>query len=96
MSASMLTVLVYDVSSDARRNRLHALLKQYGVPVQKSAFEARLTPREREQLLERVARLLDAKADRFVLYSIAREQEERVAVVGTPRPELKEPSYFLV
>ncbi len=96
MSASMLTVMVYDVASDARRNRLHALLKQYGEPVQKSAFEARLTPREREQLLQRAARLLDEKHDRFVLYPIAREQEARVAVVGTPRPELREPSYFLV
>ncbi len=96
MSASMLTVLVYDVVSDARRARLHALLKQYGVPVQKSAFEARLTVREREQLLQRVGRLLDAREDRFILYPIGREQEERVSVIGVARPELKEPSYFLV
>ena len=92
----MLTVLVYDVVSDTRRTRLHALLKQYGVAVQKSAFEARLTSREREQLLRRVGRLLDPDEDRFVLYPITRDQETRIEVVGTPRPELREASYFLV
>jgi CRISPR-associated endonuclease Cas2 len=92
----MLTVLVYDVVSDTRRARLHALLKQYGQPIQKSAFEARLTAREREQLLRRVERLLDAREDRFVLYGITHDQEERIAVIGVPRPVLTDATFFLV
>ncbi len=31
MSGSLLTVMVYDVSDDARRRKVHKLLKQYGV-----------------------------------------------------------------
>ena len=96
MTRTLLTVLVYDVSDDRKRNRLHGILKQYGVPVQKSAFEARLTPREREQLLRRVAPLIDEGRDRFVMYTLARDQEEKVAALGAPRPEIKVPGYFII
>lgn len=96
MTQSMLTVMAYDVVSDAKRNRLYALLKEYGVPVQKSAFEARLTAAERQELLRRVAALLDAATDRFVIYPISREQEDLVLTFGLPRPVVDDPSYYLV
>jgi CRISPR-associated protein Cas2 len=96
MSPTILAVLVYDVSDDGRRAKLHALLKEYGVPVQKSAFEARLTPREREQLVRRAARIVDPATDRFVLYGVTREQETRILALGQPRPTLQAPRYYIV
>ena len=96
MSASILTVIVYDVADDRRRTKLHALLKQYGVAVQESAFEGRLTPAERTRLLDRVEQILDTKADRFVLYTVPKDHEERIAVVGLARPAIPDPGYFLV
>ncbi|MBI5161633.1 MAG: CRISPR-associated endonuclease Cas2 [Micrococcales bacterium] len=95
MSTPALVVIVYDVTDDARRGRLHALLKQYGVPVQKSAFEARLTPAERSRLLERVAPLLQP-TDRFVMYAVPASHEPQIAELGVPRPRVLVPRYYVV
>jgi CRISPR-associated protein Cas2 len=91
-----LAVMVYDVADDKRRTKLHALLKQYGVAVQESAFEGRLTRTERDRLLERAQRILDEREDRFVIYSIANMQEEQICVVGKERPEIPDKTFFIV
>lgn len=96
MNNTLLVVVVYDVVTDRRRRRLFQLLKQYGVPVQKSAFEARLTVRERESLLREVARLIDPETDRITLYPIAAPQEKGIGHIGPPRPETVNPDYYLI
>lgn len=96
MSDTILVVAVYDVTDNRRRQRLFQLLKRYGVPAQKSAFEARLTTRERETLLRDVHRLLDADCDKFTLYPIASPQERGIQHIGPPRPDAQNPDYYLV
>lgn len=96
MSTARLTLLIYDIADDRRRGRLHKLLKQYGVPVQESAFEARLTESERARLLERVAELLVEDEDRFVLYLVPPAHEEFIRVVGLPRPVIPVKTYYVV
>ncbi len=91
-----LTVCVYDVRSDARRRKLHALLKQYGVPIQKSAFEARLSEAERRRLIARARRLVDEKTDRFVVYVVAASQEAQIACIGEPRPKIVVEEWFVI
>lgn len=94
--AAALVVLVYDVTSDRRRNRLHQLLCEYGVPVQKSAFEARLTPAERKTFLAQVSGLVNPTEDSFIMYGVGKEQEQTIAAVGRPRPEVSVPRFFIV
>lgn len=96
MNNTVLVVVVYDVATDRSRRRLFQLLKQYGVPVQKSAFEARLTVRERESLLREAARLIDPATDRITLYPIAAPQEKGIGHIGPPRPTTVNPDYYLV
>ena len=91
-----LTLMVYDVASDGRRGRLHRLLEQYGVAVQKSAFEARLGLADRRHLLRLVEGLLDPKEDRFALYVIGPAQEQHIAVIGDSRPIIEEQKWFSV
>ena len=96
MSGPALAVAIYDVVSDARRTRLHNLLREYGSPVQRSAFEARLTSDERRALLGQVERLIDPKEDSFILYGVSKDQEERIAALGIPRPPVDAPHFFIV
>lgn len=96
MSAGILTVMVYDVADDRRRRKLYALLKEYGEPVQESAFEGRLTQAERARLIARADRLVDRQVDRFVMYTVPKDHEARIHVVGAPRPALADPGFFLV
>jgi CRISPR-associated protein Cas2 len=96
VSSALLCLLVYDIPDDRRRNRIFKLLKQYGQPMQLSAFEARLSLAERKQLMREVSRLLDTRVDRFVLYAIGKEQERGILSFGPPRPEIKQATYYLV
>lgn len=96
MAGPVLTVLVYDVASDKRRGRIHKLLRQYGVAVQASAFEARLTPAERAALLRQIRGMIDDQEDSFIAYVVTHDQEERITAIGRPRPEAEAPKYFVV
>ena len=95
MARTGLTVLVYDVSCDRRRNRLHSLLLQYAMPVQKSAFEGRLTDHELERLLQRAAEILEHE-DQLVLYPLPPASEERLRVLGPPRATIEAQTFFII
>ena len=96
MRATTLTVMIYDVTCNRRRARLHALLKQYGVRVQWSAFEARLTPRERDRLLRRAEQLIEVSTDRLIVYAISAKAESSIVCFGRPRPRIAEEGFYLV
>lgn len=96
MSPTVLTVMVYDIADDNRRRKVHALLKQYGVAMQESAFEGRLTVTERHRVLERVRGVIDPKADRFVMYTVPKDHEARIQTLGLPRPQIADAGWFIV
>jgi len=93
---SQLVLIVYDIVSDRRRNKIHKLLCQYGVPVQDSAFEARLERAERRILLDSAARLIDPAEDSFNLYPIQKDAENGIVSLGKPRPPVELPDYFIL
>lgn len=88
--------MAYDVTSNRRRRHLAKLLEQYGVRVQKSAFEARLTVRERETLVRAAERIIDTDCDRFTIYPVAKPQERGVVHLGPARPAVSNPDYYLI
>lgn len=92
--AEMLTVFVYDVTSDRTRRRLSAFFEDFAVRVQKSVFEARLTAARTRRLSLRAAAMLD-KGDSLRVYAIAADGRPRChAFGGTPLLE-NEPYYLL-
>ncbi|MCC6325883.1 MAG: CRISPR-associated endonuclease Cas2 [Candidatus Brocadia sp.] len=46
--------VVYDITSDAKRERVDKVLKGFGFWVQKSVFECRLNKRGRDELIGRL------------------------------------------
>ena len=91
-----LWLIVYDISDDARRRRVHSLLKQYGDPVQGSAFEARLTRAEHGALLERAAKLVDHSKDKLFFYPMVRAREADIVALGLPRPEIRRRTFWII
>lgn len=67
----MRAVVVYDVSNDKARRRVSDLLLQYGVRVQRSAFEIYLEPWERDRLAADLEALIDKSRDRVAVYPMS-------------------------
>lgn len=61
-------VVVYDVSHDRRRTRLHNTLKDFGAPVQYSVFECLLDDKELARMKKAVARVIKPRLDRVRYY----------------------------
>lgn len=70
MPKRSLYLAAYDVSDVTRlRQALHAV-KGYATGGQKSVYECFLTDAEREELLGRVAEVIDTEEDRFLLVRV--------------------------
>ena len=60
--------VVYDLSNDRRRTRLHKALLDFGTPVQYSVFECWLTADELERMQARVAKIIRPRVDHVRYY----------------------------
>ena len=61
-------LIIYDIIDDKKRNRMAKFLEGYGVRVQKSAFEARITQKNFNEMLKRATKIIDATKDSLRAY----------------------------
>lgn len=92
----LLFIIIYDIPDDRRRNRIHRLLHQFGEPVQKSAFEARLTNWEKKRLVNYVQKIIKPEEDRFTIYPLGKKQEDDIINLGKDRPLIIKENFFIV
>ena len=63
-------LIVYDISNDKRRTKLHNALLDYGTPVQYSVFECLLDEEQEQKMRQAVRRVIRPKVDRVRFYPI--------------------------
>lgn len=73
-SKKKLVLIIYDIVDNKRRGRLVKLLESYGNRVQKSAFETLLTTRQYDEVISRVAQIMDSE-DNVRLYRLNSSNE---------------------
>ena len=61
-------IIIYDITDNKRRTRMAKFLEGYGVRVQKSAFEARLTKVRYTAMLRRAEKIIDNETDSLRTY----------------------------
>ena len=61
-------VVVYDISNDRRRTKLHNALRDYGTPVQYSVFECLLDEEGLQRMKRAVGRAIRPRVDRVRYY----------------------------
>jgi CRISPR-associated protein Cas2 len=61
-------VVVYDISDDRRRTRLHDVLLDYGTPVQYSVFECLLDAEGLRRMKRAIGRVIRPRVDRVRYY----------------------------
>jgi len=75
-------LVVYDISSDKRRTRLHKRLKDFGTPVQYSVFECLLKPQDFGKMKTAVRKILKPRLDHVRYYLICGACCKKIEVLG--------------
>ena len=63
-------LVVYDISHDRRRTKLHNLLLDYGTPVQYSVFECMVDKDKLEKMKKAIRKIIRPKKDNVRYYSL--------------------------
>ena len=82
MMTQYLTLSIYDVADDKRRNKLVKVMEYYGLRVQESAFEAMLTINQCSRMINRALDCLDLEVDSFRVYVIRNEKDVKTYGIG--------------
>jgi CRISPR-associated protein Cas2 len=78
MSEKQFVVVVYDISHDRRRSRLHNALLDFGNPVQYSVFECWLTAWQAGQMQARIREVIRPRKEHVRWYFLCRTCAARV------------------
>jgi CRISPR-associated protein Cas2 len=82
MAAEQFILIVYDISNDRRRTRLHDVLLNYGTPVQYSVFECLLKPADIAQMRKAVRRVIRPRTDQVRYYFLCKDCIRRTEVTS--------------
>ena len=83
-STPMFIAVAYDIADDRRRQRVFKTLKNFGKPVQYSAFECLLTGEQLNQLQQTLARLTQPGDDSIAYYQLCEDCAKHTLVLCGP------------
>ena len=89
-------VVVYDISNDRRRTKLHNALLNYGSPVQYSVFECLLDDKELAQMKKATARVIKPRVDRVRYYYLCARCLRKTEVTSGVEVLHEEPGAIIV
>ncbi|MGF1531102.1 MAG: CRISPR-associated endonuclease Cas2 [Puniceicoccaceae bacterium] len=82
-SPDMLIVIAYDICDPKRLKRVAETCMNFGVRVQYSVFECRLTAEQFNALWEQVCHIAERDEDRIVAYPIFANASQNIRTFGT-------------
>jgi CRISPR-associated protein Cas2 len=77
-------LVVYDISNDKRRTKLHNTLKDFGSPVQYSVFECLLDEAGLKKMKKAVTKVIKPRLDRVRYYPMCQACLQGVQVTSGP------------
>ena len=80
--ASQFVVVVYDISNDKRRTKLHNALLDHGTPVQYSVFECLLDEDGLAQMKRAVGKVIRPRVDRVRYYYLCQSCLKKVEITS--------------
>jgi len=96
MPGKQFILIVYDISSDKRRTKLHNALLDFGTPVQYSVFECLLTEKEQERMEKKVMKVIRPRKDQVRFYFLCADCLKRVEVTSGKEVLSAEPASVVV
>ena len=89
-------LVVYDISNDRRRTKLHNALLDYGSPVQYSVFECLLDEKGLAQMKKATARVIKPRVDRVRYYYLCARCVRKTEVTSGVEVLHEEPGAIVV
>ena len=89
-------LVVYDISNDRRRTKLHNTLLNYGTPVQYSVFECLLDAEGLARMKRATARVIKPRVDRVRYYYLCAECVGKTEVTSGVEVLREEPGAIVV
>ena len=77
-------VVVYDISDDKRRTKLHDALLDYGTPVQYSVFECLLERKQLERMKQAVEKVIRPRKDQVRYYQLCEACLAKTEITSGP------------
>jgi CRISPR-associated protein Cas2 len=96
MASKKFHLVVYDISNDRRRTKLHNLLLDYGTPVQYSVFECTLEPEQAEKMRKAIMKRIRPKKDRVRIYTLCKSCVSQISVTSGKEVTGEPPSALVV
>jgi CRISPR-associated protein Cas2 len=81
-------LVVYDIAQARRLQRVAKVMERYGVRVQKSVFECRLTRARQEEMTRRLSGVIEPGEDQVRVYTVPAEVLSGQQQLGRRGPDL--------
>jgi len=75
-------LVVYDISNDRRRTKLHNLLLNYGTPVQYSVFECLLDENQIRKMKAAIRKIINPRKDNLRYYWLCAHCVKKIEAQG--------------
>ena len=82
MNEKRFLLVVYDITNDRRRTKLHDKLADFGTPVQYSVFELELTNKQCTQMKNMIKRIIRPRQDRVRIYYLCEDCRKKTEIFG--------------
>ena len=96
MAREQFVVVVYDISSDRRRTKLHNVLLDFGTPVQYSVFECLLDKEGLERMKKAVMKVIRPRLDQVRFYYLCQTCVGRTEITSGVEVLSDKPSTLVV
>jgi CRISPR-associated protein Cas2 len=91
----MLTLICYDIADNRRRNKVARWLEGWGERVQGSVFECHVSATQLKEVIEGIAKLIDAEEDKVRYYSLCGKDRGKLEILGNGKMT-QDIAYWLV
>lgn len=89
-------LIVYDISNDKRRTKLHNALLNYGTPVQYSVFECHLTPKNLNNLKNAIQKIIRKRKDNVRYYLLCETCANKIEATRKEEARKSTPAHTIV
>jgi CRISPR-associated protein Cas2 len=81
-------LIFYDIADSRRLRCVHRTIRDWGMPIQLSVFEAELNPAQLERLIEQLTELIEASEDKVMFYRLSPSQKPISLGLSSPTEDL--------